>query len=334
MTTSGWPPPTTAAVTLSDASQVGEARRLVASLCAGLAFDETAAGRASLLATEAANNVVRHGGGGEMLVRSLPSRSGIELLALDRGPGIADVARAMEDGHSTGGTSGNGLGALRRLSTTFDIYSRPGQGTAVLMRIDKTPSARTLGAVNRCHPGETECGDVWDFEERPSGLRLLIADGLGHGPQARESATLAARGASKGQESPQRALEEAHLAARAGRGAAMAVAEVDLLKREISYAGVGNIAAMILQAGGASRSLVSMNGTVGQGTIRVRTFAYPFAPGDLLLMFSDGLATHWSLDAYPGLLARHPALLAAILYREHWRRRDDVTLLALRLGPP
>jgi anti-sigma regulatory factor (Ser/Thr protein kinase) len=332
MTPNGWPPPPTEAVTLSDPSQVGEARRMVAALCGRMGMGETAVGQASLLATEAANNVVRHGGGGELLVREMHGASGVELIALDRGPGIADLGRAMEDGHSTGGTSGTGLGAMRRLSTSFDVYTRSTQGTAVLMRTGGPAPA--LGVVNRAHPGETECGDVWDVEPRPFGLRLLIADGLGHGPQARESALLAARGAAGGKESPQRALEEAHLSARAGRGAAMAVAEVDLRQREIRYAGVGNISAIVLEPGGGSRSLVSMNGTVGQGTVRARPFAYPFEYGAVLVMFSDGLTSHWSLDAQPGLLARHPALLAAVLYRDHWRRRDDVTVLALRLEAP
>ncbi|MET0551600.1 MAG: ATP-binding SpoIIE family protein phosphatase [Vicinamibacteria bacterium] len=334
MTTSGWPPPPTEAVTLADASQVGEARRLVAGMCARLQLDETTTGQASLVATEAANNVLRHGGGGELLVRPLAPAPGLELLAIDRGPGIADLSRAMEDGYSTIGTSGTGLGAMRRLSSTFDVYTRPQQGTAVLMRVGAEAPVPALGAVTRPYPGETECGDVWDVETRPFGVRLLIADGLGHGPQARESALLAARGATRGVESPQRGLEEAHAAARAGRGAAMAVADVDLQAREIRYAGVGNISAMILDPHGASKSLVSMNGTIGQGAVRVRPFVYPFEHGSLLVMFSDGLATHWSFEAQPGLLARHPSLLASVLYREHWRRRDDVTVLALRLAAP
>ena len=117
------------------------------------------------------------------------------------------------------------------------------------------------------------------------------------------------------------------------RGAAIAVAEVDLRQREIRYAGIGNIAAQILEPG-ASRSLVSMNGTAGQGGARIRPFTYPFESGAVLVMFSDGLATRWSLDQPPGLLARHPRLVAAVLYRDHSRRRDDVTVVAVRLEAP
>jgi anti-sigma regulatory factor (Ser/Thr protein kinase) len=331
MTTSG-PPPATEAVVLTDASQVGEARRRVAALCGLLGLDETTTGQASLLATEAATNVIRHAGAGELLFRPLHFSPGIEIVALDRGQGIAEVARAMEDGYSTSGTPGNGLGAMRRLSTTFDIYSRFGQGTAVLMRLGVPPPV-ALGVVNLPHPGETECGDAWTFEARPFGYRVVVADGLGHGPQARESALRALEGAARGQESAERALEEAHAASRSVRGSAIAVAEVDLQRREIRYAGIGNIAAQILEPG-TSRSLVSMNGTAGQGTVRIRAFTYPFAPGAVLVMFSDGLASRWSLDHQPGLLARHPSLIAGVLYRDHSRRRDDVTVVALRLEVP
>jgi hypothetical protein len=47
-------------------------------------------------------------------------------------------------------------------------------------------------------------------------------------------------------------------------------------------------------------------------------------------MHSDGLLTNWSLDAYPGLLTRHPALIAGVMYRDFRRGRDDVTVLAVR----
>jgi anti-sigma regulatory factor (Ser/Thr protein kinase) len=324
------PPLASESVLLSDESQVGEARRAVAALGRRLGLGETEMGQASLVATEAATNVVRHGGGGELLMRGLPE-GGIELLALDRGPGIADVGRALEDGHSTRGTSGTGLGAMRRLSTLFEVWTAPEQGTAVLARLAGGAPSTTMsvGALCLPHPQERDCGDVWDFEARPAGYRLVVADGLGHGRLAREAASYAVEGAGRGGGSPARALEEAHRSAGGSRGAAMAVADVDLAAGEIRYAGIGNVSGLLVQGTG-SRPLVSMNGIVGQGAIRIREFTQPFQADDVLIMFSDGLATHWSLERYPGLLARHPALLAGILYRDHSRRRDDVTVVAVR----
>jgi anti-sigma regulatory factor (Ser/Thr protein kinase) len=329
MTTSG-PPPGTESVSLTDPSQIGEARRQVAALCGRLGMNETMTGQASLVATEAATNVVRHAGGGEILFRPIHFAPGVEIVALDRGPGIPDLARAMEDGHSTSGTAGNGLGAMQRMSTTFDVYSRPSLGTAALMHVAPRPAPRAFGVINLPYPGETVCGDAWDVEERPFGFRIVVADGLGHGPDARESALRALEGAARGPESPEAALVEAHAASRSTRGSAVAVAEVDLREREVRYAGIGNISAAILGTAG-SRSLVSMNGTAGQGGARIRPFTYPVADGAVLVMFSDGLASRWSLESYPGLLSRHPALIAAVLYRDHSRRRDDVTVVVVPL---
>ena len=335
MTHGGRPPLSSESVPLSDESQIGEARRAVAALARRLGLGETEIGQASIVATEAAANVLRHGGGGELVLRSLEPGRGLELLALDRGPGIADVARAFEDGYSTAGSSGTGLGAMRRLSSVFELWTAPGQGTAVLMRIadDRPTSTQAVGAVCLPHPKEQECGDAWDFDPRPSGYRVVIADGLGHGPLAREAALRVVEGATRGVESPTRALEEAARTGMGSRGAAVAVADVDLAAGQVRYAGIGNISGMLVD-GARTRSMVSMSGTVGQGVPRIREFTYSMQAETLLLMYSDGLATHWSLEGYTGLAARHPALLAGVLYRDHSRRRDDVTVVAVRRQAP
>jgi len=130
---------------------------------------------------------------------------------------------------------------------------------------------------------------------------------------------------------PAAALEDAHLSARATRGAAAALAELAPGARTVRFAGVGNVTGALV-ASGASHSLVSINGTLGHGVVKPREFSYAAPPGALLILASDGLATRWSLEAYPGLGARHPALVAAVLYRDFWRRRDDVTVVAVRLG--
>ncbi len=129
------PPEQTRVVAVADSSQVGEARRAVSALGAQIMLDEEAAGRVALVVTELATNVARHGGGGKLLVRAFAGRTAIEVLAVDSGPGLGDVERAMRDGFSTGGTSGRGLGAVRRLSDVFDVFTRPGAGTAVLSRM-------------------------------------------------------------------------------------------------------------------------------------------------------------------------------------------------------
>jgi hypothetical protein len=126
------------------------------------------------------------------------------------------------------------------------------------------------------------------------------------------------------------ALTEAHLAARATRGGAASIAQVMASTAEVRYAGVGNVAGVVIGPA-ASQNMVSVNGTLGQGIARAREFTYPAAPGAVLVLYSDGLTSRWSLEPYPGLQGRHPSLIAGVLYRDHARGRDDVTVLAVRV---
>jgi hypothetical protein len=173
------------------------------------------------------------------------------------------------------------------------------------------------------------CGDAWALCRRQAGGTLLVADGLGHGPLAAAASREAARVFREWPETPTAALKMVHAALRPTRGAAVAVCEVDCDRDQISFAGIGNIAGVIF-ANGASRSLVSHNGIVGQQMRMLREFTYPWPSDAVLVLYSDGLATHWTLDEYPGLAARHPGLIAGVLYRDFARHRDDVVVVVAK----
>src|SRR3982751_6538624 len=157
---------TTVSIQVDTADQAGEARRRAASIAATLRLDETTAGRLALVVTECANNLWKHGGGGEILLNPLgPDASGVDVLALDKGPGMTDVARCFQDGYSTAGSAGTGLGAIERLSTECHLYTVPGKGTALLARVRKTASAPRavesfeVGGISVPQKGESLCGD-------------------------------------------------------------------------------------------------------------------------------------------------------------------------------
>lgn len=124
------------AISISDATRIAEARRFATAVARTLAFDETEAGKLAIVVTETATNLLKHARNGEMLISTVEhgGRHGISVLAIDRGPGIANVTESLRDGYSTSGSPGTGLGAIRRLSSGFEIYSRP-EGTAVLARM-------------------------------------------------------------------------------------------------------------------------------------------------------------------------------------------------------
>jgi len=323
---------------VDEASGVGEAQRLAAAVSRGLGFSETATGHVSIVARELASNLVKHAGGGVLLVTVVerPDGPGIELLALDRGPGIRNIGESLRDGHSTAGSLGTGLGAVRRLSSVFDIYAPPGAGAAVLSRIWAQAPKRTLplrpftvGAVCLPLDGEEACGDAWVVHQTAERSVVMVADGLGHGDAAATAAVQAMR---TFRAHVERGVAELvavlDAALRPTRGAAVAVAEILSRRGVVNYAGLGNIAGRIYE-GEAVRRLATTDGTAGTGTRKTHQYTYPWPPDGLLLMHSDGLAGRWDLDGYPGLRSRHPSLIAGVLLRDHRRQRDDVTVVAV-----
>jgi anti-sigma regulatory factor (Ser/Thr protein kinase) len=323
----------TVSIRVDGADQVGEARRRAADVAREAGLDETPAGRLAIVVTELANNVWLHGGGGEILITNC-GNDYVEALALDSGRGMTDIARCFQDGYSTGGSSGTGLGAVQRLSSEYDIYSVPGKGTAVLARFRRTGAAQPeggieVGGVSVPMRGETVCGDSFATAQGAA-LYLMVVDGLGHGPGAADCATAAvAAFGEANRDSPAEMLREIHAALRATRGAAVAVARIDFAGRELRYAGVGNIAGLIW-SGDSARHLLSHPGIVGHDARNVRELTYELPSGALVLLYSDGIATHWSLSAYEGLLLRDPSLIAGVIYRDQSRGRDDATVVVVR----
>ncbi len=329
-------------VGIGDASAVAEARHRAAALARKASLDETAAGELAIAVTEAAGNIVKHAGHGSMLLRALDGgdRAGVEAIALDQGPGIANVAESMRDGYSTAGSPGTGLGALNRMTTRFEVWSAPGKGT--IARFEVWPKALgaprkgrwSVGAISVAKPGEDACGDDWLAVERSGRMMIFVTDGLGHGPAAASAAHAAVAAVRKhGALKANEIMEEVHAALRPTRGAAGAVALLHPEKGLCHYCGIGNISAAI-RNGGLNRSMVSHNGILGHQVRKIHEFQYPFPAGGLLIAHSDGIGTHWDLASYPGLEMRHPALIAAALYRDHCRGRDDATVVALRMEAP
>jgi serine phosphatase RsbU (regulator of sigma subunit) len=162
----------------------------------------------------------------------------------------------------------------------------------------------------------------------------MVVDGLGHGVFAADAAREAERILSAGsQESVSDIVKDMHAALRKTRGAALAIAKIHFAKRLLTFAGVGNISASIVSVG-ARRSIPSHNGTVGHQMARVQEFTYPWNADSILVMHSDGLGTHWTLEGYPGIWNKHASVIAAILHRDFYRGRDDVTVLVAKAGSP
>lgn len=309
-------------------------RRLVAEVGARLHMSAADLGRAALVASEAATNLVKYARQGTMTVGTFTDgrSTGIELITADRGPGFADFQASARDGHSTGGSLGIGLGSIMRASNAFDVYTLEGQGSVFFSRIAKggvMPLNDGLRVAARSAPkrGQTECGDGWAYARAGRWQRLCVTDGLGHGPLAASASAQALEVFSKAGEadSPADIIRRAHGRLKSTRGVVMGVVAIDSQARAAVYAGVGNIVG-VLHAGGALHHLLSIDGVVGYNMRAARDYALPWAADGAAILATDGLSTRWNITRYPGLMDRHPALVAAVLYRDFARDTDDATI--------
>jgi serine/threonine-protein kinase RsbT len=137
----------------SDADVV-RVRQMTRELAVALGFRLVDQTKIVTAASELARNTFVHGGGGAVLLEALEdgARRGLRLTFTDKGPGIADVTRALSDGYTTGSGLGLGLGGAKRLSNEFEISSVPGQGTRVRIAagcdgMQDPLSARSVTAV-------------------------------------------------------------------------------------------------------------------------------------------------------------------------------------------
>lgn len=325
---------------VTEQSQVGEARRAALRLCLSHGFDEATCGRVALVVTELGTNLARHATGGRLLIGCRPTHEGaqFEILSIDSAPGMADVDRCMRDGYSSGNTPGTGLGAVRRLSTDFSVFSVAGKGTVILSRVwvpamrtqaAATPSRFAYAGICLAAPGEVVSGDAWEISVAGDKARIVVADGLGHGPDAAaaaETAIVAIRG-SRG--SPAATLEQAHPRMHSTRGAAVAVADVDATAGTLRFAGAGNIAGRMI-SGVEDRSLMSQHGTLGLQIRKMQDVDYAWSRHALIVLHSDGLTSRWSLAEVPGLFQCDPGVVAGWLVREHTRGLDDVTVVVMK----
>ena len=328
-------------VEVRERSQVAEARRRALDAAARAGLGEPDAARLGLIATEAATNLLKHAGGGEILVAPCPASgpAGVDLVAIDRGPGMSNVAQCLADGFSSTGSAGSGLGAIRRQADRFDLFSAPETGTVLVATVtarprpERPPSLWIEGLVVP-KPGEPASGDGWYERRSPGRAAILVCDGLGHGARAAAAterageAFLAFRG-----DDPDAWIAAVSDGLRPTRGAALALATIDCNAQTVRFAGVGNISGWLRSAGGEQRTL-SVEGIAGRDGWRAKVMDYPFE-GDLLAVFAtDGLATRWDLSRYRGLAARDPLTIAAVLYRDFRRLRDDCAVVVARCGAP
>ncbi|MCX7786668.1 MAG: ATP-binding protein/SpoIIE family protein phosphatase [Spirochaetes bacterium] len=324
---------------IEDPSQVGQARRMAINLGRALNFSEVDTGKIALLVTELGTNLIKHAQHGEILLRTLDCLDihGIEILVLDRGPGIPQISLSLLDGFSTKGSLGIGLGAVVRSSSQFDIYSKEGKGTVVMARIwsriPKTappPRNFEVGVVQIAKDEEDVCGDGWAVHQDTGRFVCILVDGLGHGMFAAEAAQKAIDlFRAHTSLSPKELLIRVHEGLLPTRGAAVTIVEINPVHRVLRYAGIGNISSRLITSSGV-RSFLSINGIAGDAHPNMKEYSIPWEEGDVLVQCTDGLKSQIDWEGYPQLFQHHPSVVAGVLFRDYNRNSDDSTILVAR----
>jgi anti-sigma regulatory factor (Ser/Thr protein kinase) len=325
-----------------DEAGIAVAREAAREAGARAAFDVTGRERLAMIASELGHNVRRHAGRGSMLIRDVTRAgiAGVEIIAADRGTGIADPTKAFAGVPSSGGHGGNGgglgvgLSAVLRQADEVDVEVRWGEGTCVRARAFSAPVTKSeVAIISRSHPDDPVCGDDATLVRSDRDLLVSVVDGLGHGPQAREAAVRAIATLHDNAHLPlPELLARCDTELLGTRGAVMAVARIDLGAATVEHAAVGNTTSRMHETDGTARPLLSTAGTLGvsRPTRRLTAERVGFAASRVLTMVSDGIVTRLDLTGEPGLMRRHPVMIAHHVMSKFARGSDDAIVLVAR----
>lgn len=292
-----------------------------------------------IVITEIGTNVLKHASGGEIIIRLVETPApGLEILSIDRGPGMADPAKMTEDGISTTGTLGHGLGSIKRLSDQFQIYSLPKWGTILLCRLFNQPVATMRPARSGIFPillpkpGETLCGDIYSWKANAYFIKVMLGDGLGHGMIANQVAQKAAIAFQKSPyNTPHQILTDVHNQVKGTRGLVATVGVFDLTNKIWQFCGVGNISSRLHDAI-SSKSYVPYNGIIGVNIPRqLESQTVTNQNGKQLIFCSDGISSRWDLSKHTGAFRFDPSILSAIIYKDYARYSDDTSVLIVKV---
>jgi len=187
------------------------------------------------------------------------------------------------------------------------------------------------GVAARSFPGERESGDGHVVEAFPGGTLVAVIDGLGHGPEAAAATRVACATLQGHPSEPIGALvQRCHAQLRSTRGVVMTIASIDARTDVLTWLGVGNVEGCLLRAGtGAQRqreAVLHRGGVVGFSLPAMRPATVPLAPGDLLILATDGIATGFMEGQHRGTSEQ----IASGILDRHGKTTDDALVLVAR----
>jgi anti-sigma regulatory factor (Ser/Thr protein kinase) len=321
------------AIAMLDDASVSVVRERVRAIGAAQGLAREDIERLAVAASELGTNQLRHAVHGRMAVRAIDG--GVEVIAADRGQGIADPTRALEGRPRDTGSLGVGLAAVLENADEVDFDVRIGEGTCVWARklaVKPTRRRRQVGIFGRALPGEPRSGDHACFARTEGRLVAGVCDGLGHGEAARSASTVAAATfRENASASPEQILEACHEAMGPTRGGVMAVTRFSTEGDFVETAGIGNVTIEIMgprtsrRFGGSSFVL----GSPQRGR-RTHLENVPLRSDDSIVLFTDGVSSRAALGEEPSLFFLHPIAVAHQILVRHGKENDDALVLVAR----
>jgi anti-sigma regulatory factor (Ser/Thr protein kinase) len=295
----------------------------------------------NIILAELTSNLQKYSTGGAEILTTISGtdeNSFLEIICMDNGPGIANLSKVLEDGYSSSSTIGHGLGSIKRLSDEFDIFSLQGWGTILLVRVYKTKnriaqkSKIKFGALVVPKQGEKVSGDGSYIIYNKKGFKVLVADGLGHGPDAAFAVQHAIHAFRICTESS--AVENIRFinsSIKKTRGVVANVFIYDAMKKKWNICGVGNISTKLI-GGILQKNYIPYNGIIGHNI--------PNSLNDVILdkddysqfiACSDGIRSRWDVVKFPTILKKDPVIIAAAIYKEYARQNDDMSVITCKI---
>lgn len=310
-----------------------------------------------LVAAEMVSNQIKYAGGRGMLQIWQQPGPVLDIVALDYGPGIGNLAQAHRDGYSSSKTLGKGLGTIRTLSHASGIYTipevatgnqyLPWHGCLFWSRFDPThksissisgsaitkpqaaPPEFNVGLFTRSLTDDRYNGDRIYLEQHEHTLRWLHLDGLGHGEMAQKATDNLAELLLR---SPD-VLQVLNLIDRqlnSTRGAVAMLSDLDLEEMRAQIVGVGDMSAAC-HIEDQLQNITFAPGILGKEHKTPRVTALDLKKQSTIITTSDGIRRSWNEAAFPGLLKQHPQLIAYVLGNIMGRASDDQSVCVVRV---
>lgn len=326
--------------TASDRSYYAIIKKEAHNLALNAGFGEKRIADLDIIIAELTSNLHKYADGGELLLGHFNNGvyEYIEVICIDDGPGM-DLQKMMTDGYSSTNTMGHGLGSIKRLSDEFDAYSCKGWGTILMSRVYKDLPERNaarlkvkISALVVAKPGESTSGDGYYCKVTEPYIKIMLADGLGHGKEANQAINEAVKAFKIcPSHSPVEIVRYLHQEVRKTRGLVATIAVFDFDKKQIKIAGVGNISAK-LSGQTLTKGHLAYNGIVGHNIPNtMNDQVLPFSEFQQLIMCSDGLRSRWEFGKLPGILRCDGTIQAAAIYKDFARRTDDMSVLIAKI---